>query len=81
MAHYPLVALVVVPKLGTGHVEKAPVHPPFYGLVFAVSLLKQGHNLGFVRVHIVQPCFRCFGVMLPVHMPVLFNQQVIVKIE
>jgi hypothetical protein len=57
MANNPLVTIIKIPQFGAGHVKQAPVNPPFYGLVFTVGLFKQGHNFGFVGVHVLQPGF------------------------
>ena len=81
MAHDPLLAVAVAPKLGAGHVEDAPVAPPLHRLVLAVGLAEERHDLGLVGVHFGEPRFGGLAVVHAANAPVGLDLQIVLEVK
>ena len=77
----PFVAFVVAPELGAGHIEYAPIRPPFHRMFRAVCFTDQREKFRFVGVHVAQPGLRGFLVVLTVDLPVMFDAEVILEVK
>ena len=71
----------VAPEFRAGHVEDAPVTPPFHGVFGAVGFGNQRKELFLVIVHVPEPSLGGFLVMLTVDLPMLLDAEVVLEVE
>ena len=81
MAHEPFFAGAVAPEFGATHVKHAPVGPPFGGLVGAVGFGEEGHDLGAVGVHFLEPVLGGLLVVAAVYFPIGDELEVVLELH